>query len=113
MSCNKHNNCTDKKKCGLKYPTDDKSLYSSKIYDNQTVNRRCYEDDPIDIVEGFGCSSRSIIFMIIKWVIIGLLIYLIGTFVYNRMSKEEITLNVDSVEAVGGGVSDFFENFLA
>ena len=107
MSCKNYNNCIDKKRGNLKHPIDKRSLYSRRVYDNQTANRRCYENNPIEIVEGFSCPSKDLIKLILKWVIIGLIIYLVGTMIMG-MRKEQVSLGVESVSpAMKGGLSEF------
>ena len=55
-SCKSYGSCRKEERTQLKYPIDQQSLYASRIYDNQTGNRRCYEKNPIEIIEGFGCG---------------------------------------------------------
>ena len=109
MSCGNYDNCIDKKRCDLRHPVDKRSLYSGRIYDNQTANRRCYENNPIEIVEGFGCPSKDLIKLILKWTIIGLIVYVVGTMIMGmNKSSKEITLNVETPSpAMEGGMTEF------
>ncbi len=56
---------------------DTTSLYRDRIYDNQTVNRRCYESNPVDIVEGFDGGSGLSLNKLLRWGIILLVVYLV------------------------------------
>ena len=89
MSCNNYDTCKQEKKYTLRHGSDDMSLYGKKIYDNQTANRRCYETNPINIVEGFGFSFNTLF----KWVVIILVIYLVFQ-LFN--GKEEVSLEMET-----------------
>ena len=54
MNCDSYDGCVKQGKNVLRYPVDTKSLYSQRIYDNQTANKKCYQRHPIEIIEGFG-----------------------------------------------------------
>ena len=87
MSCDAYGNCVNQKKNQLRYPLDINSLYANRIYDNQTANRRCYVQDPINIVEGFGTWS---VWDIIKLVVVVLLILLLVSFATDYFRPTEV-----------------------
>ncbi len=93
--CASYNQCIFKLRADLRYPTDTASLYGKRIYDNQTANRRCYEENPIDIVEGFGCPSRKYLSALIKIAIVAVAVYIIYVVITNA-TKETIKLDIDS-----------------
>lgn len=96
MACNANfQNCVNRERQNMRYPMDARSLYANRIYDNQTANSRCYSENPIDIVEGFGMGSLSLV-NILKWVIVALIIFAIYLCVRDY-AREEISLNVNSV----------------
>ncbi len=95
MNCNSYDKCINNERCNLRHPVDRRSLYGNRVYDNQTGNKRCYERHPIEIVEGFGCPSRDLIKTILKWTIIGLIIYVISMMVIG-MKKEQVTLGIET-----------------
>lgn len=95
MNCNNYDKCIENERSTLKYPLDTQSLYGGRAYDNQTANRRCYERNPIEILEGFGCPSRNTIKTILKWTIILLIIYVIYSIIMD-IQKKEIRLNIES-----------------
>ena len=75
-NCESYDECINENRETLRHPMDTKSLYKNRVYDNQTANRRCYEANPIDIVEGFGRSDFSLN-MLLKWGIIIAIVYLV------------------------------------
>ena len=96
MNCNNYENCSTNERATLRHPTDNLALYANRVYDNQTANRRCYEMNPIDIIEGFGFSN-DVIKNILKLVIIVLVAYVIYALIRD-MNKTEVKLNVDTVQ---------------
>ncbi len=93
MNCNNYDTCKQEKKSTLRRAADDMSLYGRRIYDNQTANRRCYETNPINIVEGFGLSFNTLF----KWVVIILVIYLVGTIIVQLFdTKEEVSIKLET-----------------
>ena len=99
MSCNNYDNCSKTERNTLSHPMDQEALYANRIYDNQTGNRRCYESNPIDIVEGFGFKANDLVKNILKLVIIALIAYVIYALITD-MQKKEISVNVPA--QVGG-----------
>jgi len=93
MSCNSYDSCSKRERENLGYPVDSESLYMNKIYDNQTANRRCYEKNPIDIVEGFGfpLSWEKILKFSIVVLLVILFVVLAKDFF---MPKETVSINV-------------------
>jgi hypothetical protein len=69
-------------------PVDSKSLYGQKIYDNEIASRKCYEKNPIKIIEGFGCSTNKIIKCLILFLFIILMFSLLN-------NKEEVYLDIN------------------
>ncbi len=55
MACDNFD-CIIEEKKKIAHPIDNLSLYEKKLYDAQTANRRCYEKNPINIIEGFSYS---------------------------------------------------------
>ncbi|QKF94167.1 hypothetical protein QKU48_gp0709 [Fadolivirus algeromassiliense] len=56
MSCNNFDTCTKKEKENMGYPIDSESLYFNRFQDNQIANQRCYNENPVEFIEGFGCK---------------------------------------------------------
>jgi len=73
-NCQNFDSCRSKEKETLQYPVDEKSLYADKIYDNQTANKRCYQKNPTNILEGFGFGCELSMDKIIKLTIVVLLV---------------------------------------
>ena len=95
MSCDANfNNCVDREMENMRYPMDARSLYAKRIYDQQTANSRCYAENPINIVEGFGMSRFSLV-TLLKWTIIVLILIAIYLCVKDYV-KEEVSLNVSA-----------------
>ena len=93
MSCNSYESCINRERENMRYPIDDRSLYMNRIFDNQTANRRCYERDPIEIIEGFGFSLTWESFL--KLLVIVLLIILFIVLIKDSIfPKEQVTLNI-------------------
>nr|QBK89124.1 MAG: hypothetical protein LCMiAC02_02170 [Mimivirus LCMiAC02] len=101
--CQNFNECGINARQTLAYPTDKRSLYADRIYDNQTVNNRCYSKHPINIIEGFGKFNVN---KIIRWVFIFIILCIIFTFVVDFFKpKEVVHLAVDSIRASEGGMT--------
>jgi len=90
MTCNKHTSCKNIEDRNLLYPMDNNSLYSNRIYDNQTADRRCYTKYPIEYIEGFSDNLYWFKILIIVLLII-IFIALIKEFIY---PKQLIKLNL-------------------
>jgi hypothetical protein len=97
MSCQNYETCIKQERENLKYPIDNQSLYMHRINDNQTANRRCYEKNPIEIVEGFGFGftwNQIIKFVI---VIVALLVVLFRMLAKDFfMPKEVVSFGIAS-----------------
>lgn len=93
MHCNSYENCINKERENLRYPIDKESLYMDRIYDNQTANRRCYEKNPIEIVEGFGFPVTLESFL--KMLVIILLIVLFVILAKDSLfPKEQVKIGI-------------------
>lgn len=104
MNCGGYDNCISDKRQTLSHPVDTKSLYANRIYDNQTANRRCYNYNPIDIIEGFGLGNLDMK-TLLKWGILFLIVCAILMMVMDGgIMKKEITLGVSTPSP---GPSDF------
>lgn len=70
---------------------NDRSLYDDRIYDEHENHIRCYEKDPVPVVEGFELSTDRK--KMLKWIIIILLILAIagGAYYYCCVRKQIIT----------------------
>lgn len=88
MACDNWDNCVDDEMKDMAYPTDRTSLYRNKIYDSQIASGRCYEMNPIRIMENFDTGSWS--FWIVCLVIL-LLIVLIGFLFKDYMYDGKMT----------------------
>jgi len=75
-NCETYDSCIAQNRDQLRHPMDTRSLYRNRIYDNQTANKRCYEGNPINIVEGFGAGGLSLN-KLLRWGIVILLVYLV------------------------------------
>ena len=102
-----YDTCIREKREQLKYPTDDKSLYTNRIYDNQTANRLCYEQNPIDIVEGFGPGGITLE-QILRFAILAIIIYFVVSFLMRP--RETVRVGIDSATIGGGDTTEFFNN---
>lgn len=95
--CGNFDSCMRKEMENMRYPLDKRSLYVNRLYDKQTAARRCYERNPINIVEGFGQWDASWN-NIIKWVVVILLIILFIILAKDFfMPKEEVSIGTGSV----------------
>jgi hypothetical protein len=88
-------NCISDKRQTLSHPVDTKSLYANRVYDNQTANRRCYNYNPVDIIEGFGLGNMDMK-AILKWGILFLIVCAILMMVMDGGMKKEIKLGVST-----------------
>jgi hypothetical protein len=99
--CKNYEDCIRNEREQLLYPIDRKSLYNHRIYDNQTANRRCYERDPFEIIEGFddGFSWDSLL----KFVVIVLLVVIFCVLAKDLFVTKEILSggNLDSPSIIG------------
>lgn len=99
MSCNSYDECGYRERDTLKYPIDSRSLYANRIYDNQTLNRRCYQKNPIEIIEGFGLSFTWD--QLIKFIIVVLLIILFFILAKDFiMPKQVLKLDVPTTSEI-------------
>lgn len=97
MSCDAYGNCVDQKREQLKYPLDINSLYANRIYDNQTANSRCYVNNPVNIIEGFGTTLGGLIKLI---VVILIILLLISLFTDYGKPKEIVQVGIGSPSIV-------------
>lgn len=110
MSCADFNNCTENNINNMSHPIDDKSLYNEKIYDNHNANDRCYTQNPVNIVEGFG--NKNLINCLIKWAIIILVVYVIVTVAMELFQPARtFRLNIDTPRQTIGGNTLSFSGF--
>lgn len=108
--CAEYNMCIYAQRAELRYPIDEKSLYANRIYDNQTANRRCYERNPINIIEGFG--SGSLVNNLIRLAIFIAIVYVVYM-VIRRLMMKEVDLGIRTESMRGGGMMServFVEN---
>ena len=99
--CGMYNQCSNQGKRNLQYPIDKNSLYARKINDNQTVNRRCYERHPVNIIEGFGKNAS--IFNILLW-IVGICILIVASmYLMERFNMKKVALSETVMEGQTGG----------
>lgn len=92
MACNNYENCYKKELDNMAFPMDKESLYAERIYDSQTARNRCYDQNPIKIVEGFNGSWN----IIIKLLIVLLLLYLVYE-LSKGYNSEQVGGFIDSV----------------
>lgn len=96
-SCKNYEECVNREMNDMEYPIDDPSLYMDRLYDQQTANRRCYEKNPINIVEGFGMGAPFTWDKIFKIIVVILLIIVFISLVKDFIiPKQEIKLDVAS-----------------
>lgn len=88
-NCNSYDECIEQEKEILRFPMDKRSLYRKRIYDNQTANRRCYESNPINILEGFGNTDLTLT-NVLKLIICLVIIYLIYMLVTDKKTVETV-----------------------
>lgn len=91
MSCNSYDGCRKNENKTLEYPTDVNSLYNQRLYDSQTENQRCYQKNPVTILEGFGRSGFG---QLLKLVLFVLLVILVVSLVSNYLKPSE-PLNIE------------------
>lgn len=88
MSCENMN-------CALDYVQDDdkNSLYNQRLYDQHENNVRCYEENPVEIVEKFDTSftKRNIL----KWIIAIIIIIAVAYGAYYFYTRRGKIVNVD------------------
>lgn len=91
MSCKNYDECLNKN-MDRRVPIDSESLYADRLYDNQYVRDRCYQENPINI-EGYGMLSMRNLFV---W---GLILLVLVVLAYMLLNKnfEETFLNVDTI----------------
>ena len=85
------------------FANDSESLYDNRIYDRQENSIRCYENNPVKIVEGFDTSftRRNII----KWILILLVVLLAAYIVYCYCCSGKKMISVDYPTANYGNSS--------
>jgi len=110
-NCQSYDNCIKQTKDDLEYPIDRRSLYVHRIHDNQTANRRCYEKNPIDIIEGFGFKNFDMK-TILRWIIIIMLICVIVFYGYKFLTQETVKLGINTEDLIGGSDTQNFINNL-
>ena len=102
-NCGNYDNCIHQTRKTIRHPVDTRSLYRNRVYDNQTANRLCYHDNPVDIMEGFHGNLNFNI--LLKWAIIIIVIYLI----FMLVTKYNKTDNYGLPTSIGGLVSSMNE----
>jgi hypothetical protein len=104
MACANMNDCRTNMLKQLEHPVDEESLYSEKIYDEETANRRCYERNQLaNILEGFGLTVPEItVENILRWAILLLVVYLLVTLAMRIFNPPKIVeLNVNTPSELG------------
>jgi len=94
--CQGYNKCIRGMRKQLRYPIDYKSLYANRIYDNQTANNKCYQNFPINIIEGFG-FNKDFFKNISNWILVIIIVCIIGTVFFNNY--EEIKLDIPTTDS--------------
>lgn len=94
--------CREDTRNKLAYPVDNRSLYANRTYDNETTNRRCYENNPIKIVEGFGKVNAWTVVIVALIIIVAIYAY------YKYISNSEVvhiggmsTMNLTDISLSG------------
>lgn len=100
MSCQNYDQCVHNTQETLKHPTDSQSLYATKIYDNQTANRRCYETTALshrpNIIEGF--RNGTLLQKLIRIAIFIAIIYVIYMVITGGFKPyEEVSIPTDTL----------------
>ena len=94
MACSGYNGCRKRENKILEYPMDVNSLYADRIYDDQTNNTRCYQRNPITILEGFGRSGFG---KLLKLALLVLVVVLVVTLVSDCFKPHEtVSVGVES-----------------
>lgn len=132
MTCNSE--CYNKMMDKLKGPTNNNSLASHRIYDSQIARSRCIEPDnscdigndtskktasmgPVgapyfsrskqlssyDTVEGFNCNFNKR--TMLKWLIIGLIVYLLISMITDAQRKP-IIIPISLMDQAGGAFTE-------
>lgn len=99
MSCNNYQNCINKKRDELRYPVDSKSLYAQRLYDNQTANKHCYKQHPINI-EPFNTDNLFSMNNLLMYAVIAVVVFVL----YKLMTKDS------GPEMLFGGLTGLGEN---
>lgn len=100
-NCENYDSCIQKRRDDLKHPIDARSLYAKRIYDNQTANRLCYNENPVEIIEGFGGGFT--LNNLLRWAIIIVVIYLITMVAMKLLGNKTFKLNLGNMD--GGSTS--------
>lgn len=94
MSCSSYDDCRKRENKTLEYPMDVNSLYSNRFYDLQNENTRCYQRNPVSIVEGFGRAGFGQLLKLVLFVL--LIILVVSLFSDCFKPKEVIDLGIES-----------------
>ena len=98
--CMNYDKCTFAHRDQMAHPIDQKSLYASRIYDNQTANRKCYATNPINVVEAFNFGEGMFTTKnILKIIIAALALYLIYRVF---IQKKEVSVGIKAATATLG-----------
>lgn len=102
MPCSNYEECVNKEKQNMLYPTDQESLYQNKYFDDQTAATRCYWWNPINIIEGFSgpWTWETALKLVVVVLLIILFVMLTRDFL---MPKENVELDITEVQ--GGSLS--------
>jgi len=102
MPCSTYEECVNQEKQNMLYPTDQKSLYQNKYFDDHTAATRCYWWNPINIIEGFSgpWTFEKMLKMSVVILLIILFVVLAKDFL---MPKEKISFDIP--EVTEGGIS--------
>lgn len=98
MSCSNYDDCRKRENKTLEYPMDVNSLYGQRIYDLQTENQRCYQRNPITILEGFGRSGFGQLLKLVLFVL--LIVLVVSLFSDCFKPKEVVEVGVESPSVI-------------
>ncbi|ARF11447.1 hypothetical protein Klosneuvirus_1_304 [Klosneuvirus KNV1] len=98
MSCSSYDDCRKRENKTLEYPTDVNSLYANRYYDLQTENTRCYQRNPITILEGFGRSGFGQLLKLVLFVL--LIILVVSLFSDYLKPKEVIEVGIETPSVI-------------
>lgn len=107
-NCENYNNCMRTEMKNLEHPIDKNSLYMNRIYDKQTAARRCYQNNPIRIIEGF--NNNVTWDKIIKWIVVILLIVLFVWFAKDLfIPKQTVSIGTNTVSEFQNSIPELLK----
>jgi hypothetical protein len=111
-NCDSYDTCIQEERQNMRHPIDHQSLYANRITDNQTANKKCYMENPIHIIEGFG--NKEQLMNILKYVVIAIVAYIVFYFLFSYLDKEQPVVNTGfaNMDDLTGGDSELLKDIM-